>query len=307
MTRENIRFIRKMQSGIRIRKVSKNNADSYKALMNASKEAMKDYYKQTTYKVYGIESEGDPAGIICITEGEEMLEVLWLLVAEEKRRNGLGSALLIKAKEYAIERGLGFVGALYPDNIKGEDISSLDSFFEENGFYMTDKLSEGERSAVCDLNGEIEDFLEEENDDVQRVAEEVPPMAALIIQKLQSLKEVLQENGRDAELVLSERAFLWAGNDTADVQVSIVARNMDQGEYELVFSSFVEVDDKDQDLSQVAADYNSLGFIATAVAQEGGIVLNYKLLESGSPVDERVFLATYTDFLEAVTGLMARL
>ena len=40
MTRENIRFIRKMQSGIRIRKVSKNNADSYKALMNASKEGL---------------------------------------------------------------------------------------------------------------------------------------------------------------------------------------------------------------------------------------------------------------------------
>lgn len=307
MTRENMRFVRKMQSGIKIRKVSKDNVDRYKALMNASKKAMKDYYKQTAYTVFGIESEGDPSGIICLTEGEEMLEILWLHVAEEKRRLGLGSALLVKAKEYAIERGLDFVGALYPEDIQIKEIENLDSFFRENGFYMTDKLSDVERSAICDLGGEMEDFLEDEDDENQDMAEELPPMAALIIQKLQRLKEILQADGRDAELVLGDRAFLWAGNDTADVQVSIVARNMNQGIFEIAFSSFVEGEGTAKKLAEASEDFNKLGFIATAVAQEGGIVLNYKLLESGFPVDERVYLATYSDFLEAVAGLIARL
>ena len=307
MTKGNNRFIRKMQTGVRIRRVTEGNIGKYKGLISSSSQVLSEFYVDTTYEMFGIEQASEPKGIICLSKGREMIEVLWLLVDPMERRLGYGSELLIKAKELAIELGFDYVGASYPENASDEEVPALDSFFTQNGFFRTDELSEGEPAVICDLVSEIEEVSEDEEDDLSDMAQDVPPMAALFIERLQRLKEALEVDGTDAEVILGEKAFLWADQGESDVQITITARNAAFEVLAISFSTLIQSDKDPKELSEFAVNFNIMGYLPTAVATEDGIVLNYMMLESGFPVDERVFLATFSEFRESVIDVSARL
>lgn len=304
MTEENWNYIRRMQSGIRLQKVNSQNIDRYKALMVQSSDILSKYYKNTSYDVFGIESAGEAAGIIVISPEEDVFEILWILVDEGKRNQGFGSRLLIKAKEFALESGCGFVGGAFPEDLTLEDVDNLEGFFRQNGFYRGDNLSNGEPSVLCDLDAELEDVLEDDDDDTQDLARKLEPLAAITVQKLQLLKEMLQEEGTACELVLSEnKAFLWMQEEAFDLQISVMIKD---SAFEVVYytlSAFAGSEAGEEVLKEAALSINNSGSFITAMASEGGIVLNYTVLECGFPIDKRSFLATYTEFREEVARM----
>ncbi len=304
MTGENWSYIRRMQSGIRLKKVNSRSIDSFKSLMERSSDILSKYSKNTAYEVFGIETGGEAAGIIALSPSDDLVEILWLLVDEDKRHQGYGSRLLIKAKEYARELGCDFVGGMFPDNVTIEEIKECEVFFLKNGFYRGDALSKGNPSVLCDLDAEIEDELEEDDDYVLDLARELEPLAAITVQKLQRLKGMLQEDGATCDIVLGEdKAFLWVQGDPFDLQISLLTRDSAFEVFFYTLSSFVESEADEEELKEIVLRINSSGSFITATASEGGIVLNYTLLECGFPIDERSFMMTYAQFGEEVTRI----
>ena len=301
MTRENWSYIRRMQSGIRLKKVNDQSIDRYKNLMERCSDILSKYTGNDSCEIYGIESEEEAAGIIALSPSDDVVEILWLFVDEDKRRQGYGSKLLIKAKEYARELGCGFVGGVFTDVLTIVDISRFEAFFLQNGFYRGDELSQGRPSVFCDLDAEIEDVLEDEDDAALEMARDLDPLSAITVQKLQRLKEMLQENGTACDLVLGEgKAFLWAQEDPFNLQISLLTGDSTYEVFFYTISAFAGSEADEEELKETVLRINSSGSFITAVSSEGGIVLNYTVLECGFPIDERSFLMTYAQFVEEV-------
>jgi GNAT superfamily N-acetyltransferase len=301
MTGENWSYIRRMQSGIRLKKVNSQNIDSYKTLMEQYSDILSKSSRNTDVEIFGIESEEGAAGIIVLSPSEEIVELLWILVDEDKRHQGYGSKLLIKAKEYARELGCGFVGGAFADNLTVADVNRIEAFFLQNGFYRSDRMSKGHPSVLCDLDAEIEDVLEDEDDDTLDIAGELEPLATITVQKLQRLKEMLQESGNTCDLVFGEgKAFLWVQDDPFDLQISLLTKDSKFEVFFYTLSAFVGSEEGEEELKETVLRINSSGSFITAITSEGGIVLNYTLFECGFPIDERSFLTTYAQFREEV-------
>ncbi len=152
MTGENFRFVRHLTRPVRIRRIREKNREEYRAFLKED-PAFREEFRGREMEDFGLIYEGEPAGAIRLATVEDHLEVADLQVKETLRPMGFGSALLIKAKEYAMEQGFSLVAAGIPD-----DREDLITFFEENGYFPSTEGDEG-TVMIWEEEAETEELL----------------------------------------------------------------------------------------------------------------------------------------------------
>ncbi len=301
MTTENFRFIRTIGDNVRVRRITSSDRTEYAALLNTGKrksETFEDYEIQD----FGLEADGAPAGAMSLILMDDHVVVTQLFVKEEDRLLGYGSRLLVKAKETALEAG--FTNAAFELDPKRKD---LIRFFNENGFFEVESEEDEGIALVWDEAAELFDRSEFDAEEATKAAETMPPFLDVIVPKLMRLKEFLQRDGIDTELVSGEKTYLWLDFETYDIQISYLPADSSLREFALIFSSFVKTERSPEETQKLCQEFNAASFFATAIPTEGAIMLRYAFPETAVPVNEITFLSMLSEFCSETEKAYARI
>jgi len=291
MTSENHRFVRKMGNALRIRLVDDKNSENYERFLKEGAKLTKGYEGAETIS-FGIENEGTPAGAmkLFVLEGNVIVESVY--VDEEERLQGCGSTLLVRAKEYALERDLRVVACEVP-----ADQEDLLPFFEKNGFYHDEEEESDGFAMIWEEEFETEAVIQENRFDAQRLAVNLDPLMTIMVPKLMRIKDFLEEEGYDAEVITGEKNYIWADHGDYDIQISYLPDGGPLRDFYLIFSSFISMEDAAEDeLLLKSNEINKSAYFLTSIPDEGGIMLRYTLAEAVYPITEETFFTTLSAF-----------
>ena len=289
MTKENFRFIRKLKDSVRIRRINSENEKAYSVFLRSDDDFLEDY-GDTDLISFGVEDDDNPAGAIELAVSDGNIEIASVFVDEKMRRRGLGSALLVKAKEYTMECGFELAGAAV-----STDDAGVVEFFRENGFFWNGTMEE-DPIMVWIENIEMSEVLEQEENEVIETAGEVAPMAAILVPRLERLKGFIQNEGLDSEIVASENLYLLTDCNSYDVQISYFIEDESFSNIFVMFNAFFEFEGSLSDAKDICSEINSRSFFVSAFPIEGGINLKHTLAEGAIPIEETVFLAAFEEF-----------
>ena len=291
MTTENHRFVRKMRDALRIRLVDDKNSKSYERFLKEGAKLTQGYGGAETIS-FGIENEGTPAGAMKLFISDGNVIVGSVYVDEEERLQGCGSSLLVRAKEYALERGLKVAACELP-----ADQEELKPFFEKNGFYYDEDEEADGFAMIWEEEFETEVVTMEDRSDADRLAINLDPMTTIMVPKLMRIQEFLEEEGFDAEVITGEKNYVWADRGNYDIQISYLSDNGPLRDFYLIFSSFISIDDaSEEELLLKCTEINKSAYFLTAIPDEGGVMLRYTLAEAVYPVTEEAFFTTLLAF-----------
>ncbi len=301
MTASNFRFIRNLTGGVRIRRITEENRGRFSAYLDNDPEYMEEYGEYELAD-FGLEAEGEPVAAISLAVVDDHVVIANILVDKNRRHMGYGSALLVRAKEYAIECGCSFAAfELF------KDTKSFMPFFRENGFYpVEDREAEG-FPVVWEESFEIDSIEVGEEEETAEAVKAMPVFTEIIVPKLMRLKRFLQSDGADGEVVTGENACLWTDCGVYDVQLSYLVRDNALRQFYLVFSTFIKYEASDEKLFDLCRAVNDDAFFATAIPGEGGLILRYVLMEASDFVDEPTFIGTLDEFKNEADKVLARI
>lgn len=292
MTKDNYRWIRRMTDERRIRRINPKKPGAFGDFLD---KEMFDFLADEPMCVFGVEEEGEAMGAIALAMDEEFIEIVDVRVKETARRVGFGSALLMRAKQYAMEQADGILAAeMDPERMDDEE--EMLAFFLENGFYRADRLSEDGIAMLWDAQFSLSQAQREDAVIVENAAAN-EPMAAVVVPKLMRLREILQEDGKNCELIDGAHPHLWVDENGQDLQISYLARDPRFDFFSLIFSAFLPHEGDVDEIKEAAAAINKNAFFISAYPTEEGIALRYALPEANAPVDDAVFLTAYSEVM----------
>lgn len=289
MTKENFKFIRRLTEDYRIRMIGDSNRRAYSSFFRSDEDYINTYRGENMVS-FGIEADGVPAGAMELVISDESIEIAHICVDENRRRRGLGSALLVKAKEYTMEQGFETAGA----GVSEDDVA-IRAFFSENGFFMSAEMEEYPVMVWME-SSELDETLSGDREEVEKAAGEVYPMEAILVPMLERLKGFIRSEGFDSEIVAGDRLFLDTDCDTYDIQISYRVLDASFNDRHIVFNSFIEYEGSPDEAQALCSEINSRSFFVAAFPMEGGIDIRYTVAEGTGPLEETVFLAAFSEY-----------
>lgn len=133
-------FLDRMDSDIRIKRITSENIDGYAEFIPKIAR---------TNVIFGaVDKSGCPLGAVAALCEDGEIKVKALTVDKGSRRNKIGSMLICKIKDYAAENDINTITAMYLPC--GDESHIIGAFFRSNGFVIND-AEELTAYSICDI------------------------------------------------------------------------------------------------------------------------------------------------------------
>ncbi|MGI5979416.1 MAG: GNAT family N-acetyltransferase [Oscillospiraceae bacterium] len=146
MNAANARFLRERRDPLQIKTVTGENAALFETFLP---DVGRDTQPGGRYAAFGAELYGEPCGALEMKIGTGNCDITALFVAENSRRSGVGTRLLIAAKRFAAERD---IDKIYVEFLLDKDEqTAVEAFFSACGFYLVESGNSIYTFALSDI------------------------------------------------------------------------------------------------------------------------------------------------------------